>query len=231
MIIIKKIFSFLLGSLMLVTGTNVLAGCNDKDINVCVIGDRVSKEKFINNMFDENIREQLIQKFEDKKVRNIVHTVNYEDYSIKFCISKFTPNDSNREKIKGKVLNSHSIIVIPIDIDKDIKEVKQDMSYMTNYVCEKKNDITQILIVLCSDDFDKYFADDLIGFVCTIQAAGKVFGYGKNKNKYFENQFLNAMCAPSNKSHISYLFDSILDLHKNVFAYKERTWCTCCYLQ
>lgn len=212
----KKLFSFFLGSLMLVTGTNVLA--KKKDINVCVIGDRISKEKFINNVFDENIREQLMQKFEDKKVRNIIHTVNYEDYFIKFRITKFTPNDRNREKINRKALNSHSVIIIPIDIDagKNFEKVTQFMSYITHYVCEKKNEFTQILIVLCSDDISKYdirYLARLIGFTISIESNGFAYGWGKNRNRHFNEQFLSSCCAPKDKSLTGDFFKKIILLH------------------
>ena len=126
------------------------------------------------------------------------------------------------------------IIIATVDIDQEPNKVKEDFRNIVNYICDYKQEYTQILVVECSDNFENFNQDYLVGlanYTCAVERECTRNGWGSDGKKNFQEQFLNSCMAPSIGDRLSYedFFNTIVSIYDSYsyFAPKKNL----CFIQ
>ena len=87
-----------------------------------------------------------------------------------------------------------NIIIATVDTDQNIEQIKTDIRNMVDFICDNKDNYTQILVVGCSDRTDilntDKFMSELSNYVTGIEVDCTPNKWGTTHNVSFDEQFL-----------------------------------------
>lgn len=188
--IFKKLFSIILSVCMIVTGVpNVSAfGGNDKEnVNVLVMGSGESKAKFSRILFNktESYSEYAISCDEKTNIKFVFPERGLD-------ISGFIRSGYLVNTLKQKC--KFNIILVAVDVDQNTDKVKSDIRSAVDYICDYKDNYTQIMIMGCTDRTDVTNTDDyllsLANYVVSIERDCTPGKWGTQHNIDFDEQCL-----------------------------------------
>ncbi|MBQ2672308.1 MAG: hypothetical protein IJG00_05850 [Clostridia bacterium] len=186
--LIKKIFSLSLGILTFIASIPS-AFATKNDIVALVIGTNESKSKFSRIAFDKEIE------------FGNWGTAHYNEKTIRFCFSKNNDETKISKFIKNCTIKTSNginhmfnIIIATVDTDQNIEQIKTDIRNMVDFICDNKDNYTQILVVGCSDRTDilntDKFMSELSNYVTGIEVDCTPNKWGTTHNVSFDEQFL-----------------------------------------